>query len=288
MSGERLWSLHGGPIDRLSASIARWASVTLLGLLGASAVVMAARRLAGALPRPLEPVPMLAAAATVAIAVFAIRLGWPIRSAAGFASRSALVAMIGASLAAVAFGAAISASGTHVGAVFSFWGLLGLEEAWAWRQILRRSAGVVPPRAWRFWRRDRRELSAPDRVQASTVLPAHRVAKDSGAWPADEVVQQLVRGRGADGSDTLSGFARLVFAPGQRSGSVHVAFCPPFARTPELSVEQIDGPEARVRTAQLLPYGVRLDLKLPLEAQQYTSALLQFTARSDEDQAESG
>ena len=286
MSGERLWSLHGGPIDRLSASIARWASVTLLGLLGASAVVMAARRLAGALPRPLEPVPMLAAAATVAIAVFAIRLGWPIRSAAGFASRSALVAMIGASLAAVAFGAAISASGTHVGAVFSFWGLLGLEEAWAWRQILRRSAGVVPPRAWRFWRRDRRELSAQivsERARFCPLFGSRRI-------PARGRPTRWCSSSFAAAAPTAATRCRALrgwFAAGQRSGSVHVAFCPPFARTPELSVEQIDGPEARIRTAQLLPYGVRLDLKLAAEAEQDSRVLLQLM-RSDEDQAESG
>jgi hypothetical protein len=47
-----------------------------------------------------------------------------------------------------------------------------------------------------------------------------------------------------------------------------------------LSVEQIGGPPSRVKTAQLLPYGVRLDLKLAATAEEPTSVLLQFVARS--------
>ena len=59
-----------------------------------------------------------------------------------------------------------------------------------------------------------------------------------------------------------------------------MAFCPPFAATPELEVEQLDGPEARIKTAQLLPYGARLDLKLAAAAEEPTSVLLQFSART--------
>ncbi len=66
----------------------------------------------------------------------------------------------------------------------------------------------------------------------------------------------------------MSGWLRMPFAAGQRTGSVHVAFCPPLRATPELLVEQIGGPEARVKTAQLLPYGVRLDLKLAVAAEE--------------------
>ena len=46
---------------------------------------------------------------------------------------------------------------------------------------------------------------------------------------------------------------------------------PPLPVVPELSVKQIDGPEARVKTAQLLPYGVRLDLKLVAAAEEPTT-----------------
>ena len=46
------------------------------------------------------------------------------------------------------------------------------------------------------------------------------------------------------------------------------------------AVQQTAGPQSRIRTAQLLPYGVRLDLKLAAAATSDASVLLRFTARS--------
>jgi len=51
-------------------------------------------------------------------------------------------------------------------------------------------------------------------------------------------------------------------APGQRTGSVHVAFCPPFAGIPKVTAEQISGPPARVRVGVVLPHGARVDVRL--------------------------
>ena len=82
------------------------------------------------------------------------------------------------------------------------------------------------------------------------------------------------------GPRNSAGWLRLSFAAGQRTGSVHVAFCPPLRVTPEMEVEQIEGPEARIKTAQVLPYGARFDLKLAAAAEQPTTVLLQFTART--------
>ena len=73
---------------------------------------------------------------------------------------------------------------------------------------------------------------------------------------------------------------------GQRSASVHVAFCPPFARTPNATVEQIEGSRARVKTVQLLPYGARFDLKLAVPSQLAETLLLEFSAVSEPAQAE--
>jgi hypothetical protein len=46
-------------------------------------------------------------------------------------------------------------------------------------------------------------------------------------------------------------------------------------------VEQLEGPEARIKTAQLMPYGARLDLKLAATAEGPCSVLLQFSARAE-------
>ncbi len=280
MSSERLWSLGGG-LNGLPAVIAGWMSAGLLGLLSAAAVVLAARRLGGALPHPLDPAALLAVAAMVATAALTIRLSWPIRSPAGFVGRTVWMAMVGATLATVALGAAVSVRGTHAAATFALWTILGLEEVWAWQRFLRQAAGAAPHQAGRFWRPNGPALAAGTVGRADTVLPVVQPARRFHELPPDDVLQKLVRGRAADGHDTLSGFARIVFARRQRSGSIHVAFCPPFARTPEFSVDQIDGPEARIKTGQLLPYGVRLDLKLVAEAELPTNVLLQFVARNE-------
>ena len=95
-----------------------------------------------------------------------------------------------------------------------------------------------------------------------------------------EVVQQLTRSQAADGTEELFGWIRLPFAPGQRTGCIHVAFCPPLCVTPEVTVEQIEGPDARIKTAQLLPYGARFDLKLAATAEASTAVVLQFLART--------
>ncbi len=97
---------------------------------------------------------------------------------------------------------------------------------------------------------------------------------------SDNVTQHLVRSKNADGAEQICGRLRIAFAAGQRTGSVHVAFCPPLAATPDLEVEQLDGPEARIKTAQLLPYGARLDLKLSAAATEPTGVLLHFSART--------
>jgi len=104
-------------------------------------------------------------------------------------------------------------------------------------------------------------------------------ADEADELPAGDVLQQLTRSRTADGSQCLEGWLRMPLDAGQRTGSLHVAFCPPFPQTPELEFEQLAGPEARIKVAQLQPYGVRLDVKLVAAAGPGESVLVQFAAR---------
>ena len=69
-----------------------------------------------------------------------------------------------------------------------------------------------------------------------------------------------------------------MLAAGQRTASVHIAFCPPFAQTPEVSAEQTAGPPARLKTVQVLPYGARFDLKLAAACPESADVLLEFIA----------
>jgi hypothetical protein len=58
------------------------------------------------------------------------------------------------------------------------------------------------------------------------------------------------------------GTVRARLARGQRRTNVHLAFCPPFARIPQVDFRRVDGPPARVTLGRLYAYGARLEVKL--------------------------
>lgn len=279
MTLERSLNLNGCDARGWRLGLVRWTAATLLGLLSAAALVVVVRRLAGALENPLQPAAMLIAGVLLATIACGVRAGWRLGSHPTSLSRADWTVPIVTSLAVTAIGVALSIGGTHFIGLLAFWTLLGAEEAWAWHGILTGRASPSFWSAFRSRREGRAETPAPKRARPSA---AARVAAPSAGvdeLPPEHVTQQLVRSREAGGSDVLAGYVRIAFAAGQRTGSIHVAFCPPFAETPELAVEQIDGPEARIKTAQLLPYGARLDLKLAAQAAQPAGVLLQFEAR---------
>ncbi|MBI1902259.1 MAG: hypothetical protein HYS13_14250 [Planctomycetia bacterium] len=80
--------------------------------------------------------------------------------------------------------------------------------------------------------------------------------------PKEIVYQRWTRRVTAEGSDVLEAQLQVAFQPRQRTAHVHLAFCPPFAAVPELSVERADGPEARIKAARVLAYAARLEVKL--------------------------
>jgi hypothetical protein len=92
-----------------------------------------------------------------------------------------------------------------------------------------------------------------------------------------EVSQQLTR-RVTDGSEVIDGALRATIAAGLRMDHYHVAFCPPLDAAPRVECEQIDGPPARIKVAQSLPQGVRLELRLESAAQEAVEIVVQFVA----------
>jgi hypothetical protein len=252
----------------------RRGAVFALGMLVAAALVVVVRRWAGALGSPLGSAALLTTGALIAGVAVAIRLAWLLAPGARRHDRGV---MLVTGLCVMALGASLSVPGTPGIARLCLFALLAIEEGCTWAWYLGRvtdnqsaldstcGAGCQP---------------ASGHEQVGTLLHRQIAHPPQDDVPPNEVVQQLTRSRAADGVESLAGWLRIPFAAGQRTGSVHVAFCPPLAATPELSVEQIGGPPSRVKTAQLLPYGVRLDLKLAAAAEEPTSVLLQFTARS--------
>jgi hypothetical protein len=79
---------------------------------------------------------------------------------------------------------------------------------------------------------------------------------------------------------------RGTFAPGQRALSLHVAFCPPLESTPQVQAHQLEGAGANVKVAQVLPYGVRIDLRLRGFSEQPETVLIEVLAWVEQADAE--
>jgi hypothetical protein len=95
--------------------------------------------------------------------------------------------------------------------------------------------------------------------------------------PAD-VVQVTTRRRLPDGKEAIEQFVRCTFAEGDPLGVLHVAFCPPLSVKPTLEVDQLDGPEATIKTTLAEPFGVRLEVRLAEPAEQGTEVVLRIHA----------
>jgi hypothetical protein len=216
----------------------------LVAALAAAALTLLARRLAGALA--VAPSLSLTALATLlfAVMVAAVRVG------GGVLSIWVSTAVV------VAFGLAMSFPKAGLLQLAAVWAPILVEEAWAWGWLRRSGASLF------------------GRAPASSAAPEAEVTR-----PAAAVLQQLTRSADGD-AEQLAGWLRMPLATGQRSGSLHVAFCPPFRAAPQVEFEQLEGPAARIRIGQLMPYGVRLDVKLSAPSPAPAGLLLRFVARS--------
>jgi hypothetical protein len=252
------------------------------GLFVSAALMFACRRLSGALVSPLSPVLLIPSGLLAGASALGIRSIWqrPADRIASTYGKPVLDILLGASL--LIFAAALSLPGTNAWGLGFFWFFIAAEEIWAWR-----------PRASAWLQNSWNKKGAIRHIRLDSAMPAMPRVEPAETSPAavaallkspdrhaKDVTQQLIRSMSADGSEVLSGWLRLDFAPHQRIGNLHVAFCPPFAGMPELTVSQIDGPGARIKIAQLLPYGARLDLKLVAFSEESASVLVQFSARA--------
>jgi hypothetical protein len=279
LGAQQSLDLHCRPAGGGPQNLHRYAAGLVLGLLTAAALVLLARRWAGALCYPLPPALLLGVAVVAAAAAAAIRLAWLSPPPADSLPGIDRGVMLLTSLALASLGAGLCVPGTSAAGVFFLWTLLGAEESWAWGWRLRR--GPWTPSSERHARRPGPAYGGAPRLARSNLNHRAAPAFDAEDMPLPKgVTQQLTRSQAADGTEELSGWMRIAFLAGQRTGSLHVAFCPPFPAAPELAVEQLEGPETRIKTAQLMPYGARLDLKLAVAAEEPSSVLLQFSARA--------
>ena len=88
------------------------------------------------------------------------------------------------------------------------------------------------------------------------LTPARRSSPANGSdLEAGQILQQLSRSRGAEGSEIVHGTLLAEFAAGERIAVLHVAFCPPFERLPSVEAEIADGPACDVKIVQVLHQG---------------------------------
>jgi hypothetical protein len=232
------------------------ALATLLGLLLLFALVVAVRRLSGALTQPLELGAVAVLVAVLASGAFvARRLAEPHRHQHPAAwPRRACEVLIPAVF--VLLAAVVTLPGMSVAAAALLWGGLAAEETWS------------------LWRRCRSPFSAAGMRN----LPAVAERNDRLiVAPGEALTQQFLRTRTEDGAETIRGQLCAHFDAGQRTATAHLAFCPPLATVPELTLELSAGPEARIKVAQLLPYGARLDFKLLEPAEEPAEVVIDFT-----------
>jgi hypothetical protein len=249
-----------------------------LTLLALAALVVWSRRLAGALVEPPGGGVLCGLALVLGVVAIAFRaIYFPVVCAA---PRSKAVALWAApSGVLLLWAAGLSWHETSAGGLAGLWGLLLVEEGWSWARWL--------PETER--REDAKTAAAAHRPTVFAPAPSANAVADGSAVDSslasedacdDEleqaVSQRLVRRRQADGSETMEGWIRAELAAGQRHAAAHVAICPPFASVAECFAEPVDGPPSQVKVAQVLPYGVRFEIKLDAPAVEATGVTIEF------------
>ncbi len=284
-----------GQLERLLRVVVLTASVLMFLL----AAVLLGRRVAGALIRPLDGATLLLTGLLLAVAAATLRLTWKRVSAAPFGTGGCWLVWTLPALALLAFAFTLSLPYTPVWSLGLFWAILTVEEGvslWlVWRGI-----DTEEPAAEEDDDLSLEEIGPPEMTAELTAVPQIRrssqpgwssvgdrdVRFDSPQQPSPHFVppnvsQQLTRASEEDGSDVLYGQLRGHFAPGQRSLRLHVSFCPPFEAVPVVTVEKLEGPEVSVKPAQVLAYGVRLDLRLKTLSVDAQDVILEIFVRGE-------
>jgi hypothetical protein len=151
------------------------------------------------------------------------------------------------------------------------------------------AAAVVAIAAVQQVRRTRNSSPSRTRPSARDAFIVQNVIDDEArtetadfdaADPADfdsNVVQRLVRSR-TDEGERVDGWLRATLQPQERNITLHVAFCPALDEAPRLTVRQVSGPASRIKAAQVLPYGMRLDVKRISAATEAAEVVIAFSA----------
>ncbi len=222
---------------------------TLTCIVATAAVLLTARRLAGALLTPLSALALIGVALCFsAAALVAIYLQSRVRSETAGFTQSNQPWMLTVSLLAIAISLSLTGS-SGLGLAAMWLAIVGTEIA-IWKSALARPAQIGP------------FTVAKTTVPTLNRLPSHEQETIDDAEAAASDATQTLKYQRIDGALAIDGWLRVDFAPGQRTGIAHVAFCPAFLQTPAVEAEFEDGPACDIRASLVIPWGVKWEVKL--------------------------
>jgi len=258
------------PIDSPAAmKLVRTLAVSALGLLAAGAILIGVRRAGGALIEPLSPEVLLGCGALLALAALGFRRVF--LASPGLSRRTVYALWLAPSAVLLLWAASLSLDGSAVSGLLGLWCPVLVEEAWSWGRLWKQHSTIARPR----------DTAAPVPRGQSVQTPADLALSDEADGAGDPAVsQQIVRRRQSDAAEVVEGWVRARFVAGQRHATAHVAICPPLDRLPECFAEQMDGPPAQIKVAQVLPYGVRFEIKLDKPPSEASSVAIEFSIQS--------
>jgi hypothetical protein len=251
------------------ASLARAVAISCFGILAVGGLLIVERRASGALVEPLPAGVLAGWAAFLSLAALAFRRIFPLKAPCG--RRAAYVFWAATSGVLMLWATGLSAAGDRTGLV-GLWGLMVLEEGWSWARFGRNlpTARELAPG---------RRFSAPaSSAEPTSSLVIDRELDEELDEKLDEAVwQQFERRVREDGTQAIAGWVRADVAARARHATAHVAICPPFDRAPECFAEQMAGPSAQIKIAQVLAHGVRFEIKLDEPADEPARVLVEFS-----------
>jgi hypothetical protein len=92
------------------------------------------------------------------------------------------------------------------------------------------------------------------------------------------LTQDIKRYRDDEGHECVRGMLTAEFSPGQRTATLYVTFCPPFAFLPVVTADVSGNTLASVKVAQVLHNGAQLEVRLPHAAGSQQVAKIEILA----------
>jgi len=297
---------RGNPLGRVVEW--RWGLLTLW--LGASALFLG-RAIAGRFDRPLSSVGLIAVVMVVVVLTLAIRSllrGSMANSIALPQTAGDWFAQALPTLAAIFLAVGFTVAGAHVTGLVFLWilvaaeVLLGAAGPWTLALLQRWLGRSEEDRGTIVLDHPRGTINdaapAPSMVQeqqAAQIKPliaelTNDLDEETGSneelpwlWQDDTALQELRYMTLPEIGMCVAGSQRALLAAAQLTAVVHTVFYPPFAAPPLITIELQEPETVAIKAAQILPQGVRWELRAEQLSDKPREVRWAFTATSKEE-----